>query len=344
MTYHLPAEWAPQSAVLLSWPHRDSDWASLLDRVEKTYQDIVLAIIRFQKVVIVCNDETLAQHVKSLFCQSPQVERIILCVAPINDTWIRDYGPLTVLDNKGQARLFDFQFNGWGNKFDARLDNQVTASLHRQGIFGTCPLETIPLVLEGGSVESDGKGVLLTTRHCLLSPERNPQLNEQDIEAELKQRFGSRHILWLNHGQLEGDDTDGHIDTLVRFCSPTSLCYVSCDDATDSHYPELHKMEQELQQLRNPEGNPYELIALPWPSAKYDTSGRRLPATYANFLIINGAVLLPVYDDKNDTQAIAALQRCFPMREIIAINCLPLIEQSGSLHCITMQVPQGVIK
>lgn len=343
MTYQLPAEWAPQSAVLLSWPHAQSDWVDLLDRAERTYQDIVRAIIRFQQVVIVCNDESLALHVKNLFREEPQYHRIIIRITAINDTWTRDYGPLTVLNSEGQARLLDFQFNGWGNKFDARLDNQVNSILHKQGLFGATPLQTLPLIMEGGSVESDGQGVLLTTRHCLLSKERNPQLSEQAIEAELKQHLGCQRVLWLNHGQLEGDDTDGHIDTLVRFCSPDTLCYVKCDDKNDSHYEELFQMEQELQQLRSPEGQPYTLIPLPWPGAKYDQSGRRLPATYANFLIINGAVLLPVYDDPNDAVAIRALQRCFPEREIIAINCLSLIEQSGSLHCITMQVPRGVI-
>lgn len=343
MTYQLPAEWALQSAVLLSWPHPQSDWADLLDRAEQTYQDIVRAIIRFQHVIIVCHDESLASRVKNLFRDEPQYHRIIVRTTAINDTWTRDYGPLTVLNPEGQARLLDFQFNGWGNKFDARLDNQAILNLHQQGLFGTTPIQTLPLVMEGGSVESDGQGIVLTTRHCLLSKERNPQLSEPAIEAELKQHLGCQHVLWLNHGQLEGDDTDGHIDTLVRICSPDTLCYVQCDDKNDSHYDELLKMKQELQQLRKPDGSAYKLIPLPWPSAKYDQSGRRLPATYANFLIINDAVLLPVYDDPNDVRAIAALQLCFPEREIIPINCLSLIEQSGSLHCITMQIPHGVI-
>jgi agmatine/peptidylarginine deiminase len=346
MPHQLLPEWAEQSAVLLSWPHSETDWAPLLESVEQCYQDITLAICRFQKVVIVCHDENLKNRVLSLFSDQPNAERIHCRVAPTDDTWIRDYGPLTITKESTakdrQVELLDFQFNGWGNKFDASLDNTVSQQLQQQGVFNTVPMRTVPMILEGGSVESDGEGSLLTTKHCQLSPERNPDLTQNDIEARLKELFGVQRVLWLSHGQLEGDDTDGHIDTLVRFCSPSHLCYVRCDDPNDSHYAEMQRMEIELKTLRTASGKAYQLSPLPWPSAKYNQEGERLPATYANFLIINGAVLLPVYNDRNDDKAIATLQACFPEREIIPINCLPLIEQSGSLHCITMQLPSGI--
>lgn len=342
MPHQFPAEWAEQSAILLTWPHSETDWAPDLERVEQCYRDITLAICRFQKVIIVCHDNSLESRVVSSFSGQPNAERIHYQVAPTNDTWVRDYGPLSIT-KEGHVTLLDFQFNGWGNKFSASLDNAVSQRLYQQGVFSTTPMRTEPMVLEGGSIESDGKGTLLTTIHCQLSPERNPTLRQSDIEAQLKTLLGVQRVLWLSHGRLEGDDTDGHIDTLARFCSASHLCYVRCDDRNDSHYAEMQRMEEELKALRTANGKAYQLTPLPWPSAKYNQQGERLPATYANFLIINSAILLPVYNDKKDDEAITVLQRCFPEREIIPINCLPLIEQSGSLHCITMQLPAGII-
>ncbi|MBL4608475.1 MAG: agmatine deiminase family protein [Pseudomonadales bacterium] len=342
MPHHFPSEWAKQSAVLLSWPHADTDWAPTLERVEQCYQTIVLAIIRFQKVIIVCHDEKLQQRVLSFFSDQDNIGNIQCWVTPTDDTWIRDYGPLSIIKDQ-QAELLDFQFNGWGNKFEASQDNAVSLRLHHLGVFNSTPIRTLPLILEGGSIESDGEGTLLTTKHCQMSPERNPDLTQNEIESSLKDFFGAQRVLWLTHGQLDGDDTDGHIDTLVRFCSPSHLCYVGCDDPSDGHHLEIRRMETELKALRSASGEPYQLTSLPWPTAKYNQQGDRLPATYANCLIINGAVLLPVYNDKKDGEAITVLQSCFPEREIIPINCLPLIEQFGSLHCITMQLPTGVI-
>ena len=342
-SHYFPAEWAKQSAVLLSWPHSETDWAPTLEHTEENYLSITLAIIRFQMVLIVCHDENLKKRVQCLLSKQPNVERIRYQVIPTDDTWVRDYGPLSIVKNS-QIELLDFQFNGWGNKFDATKDNVVSQQLHQQGAFKVTQFHTLPVVLEGGSIESDGQGTLLTTQHCLLSPERNPNLTKAEFEHYLKDYFGVQRVLWLSYGQLEGDDTDGHIDTLVRFCSPSHLCYVRCDDPHDNHYAEMQHLEEELKALRMTNGKPYKLSPLPWPSAKYNNKGERLPATYANFLIINSAVLLPVYNDKKDAEAVATLQTCFPEREIIPINCLPLIEQSGSLHCITMQLPDGVIE
>lgn len=343
MNYILPAEWTPQSAVLLSWPHPDTDWRTMLAAVEKTYWEISCAITQFQYAVIICQNQQMMTRLQQKFSKTAHPERIRYVIATTDDTWIRDYGPITLLSPEGPL-LMDFQFNGWGNKFKSTLDNQVSKTLKARGLFEQTPFRTENLVLEGGSIESDGEGTLLTTEHCLLSPQRNPHFNREEIETELMRCFSIKRVLWLSKGNLEGDDTDSHIDTLVRFCSPTVLCYVSCNDPEDTHFESLKAMETQLKTFRTQYGKPYTLIPLPWPSAKYNKAGERLPATYANFLIINDAVLLPIYDDVSDKLAIATLTKVFPERKIFPINCLSLIEQFGSLHCITMQLPKAIIR
>lgn len=339
----LPAEWEPQSAVMLTWPHAASDWQPWLPEVEPVFVAIAGAVCRHEHLLVSCHDESHRAHVEGLLRTariSPSAFH--LHVQPSNDTWVRDHGPITVLA-QGRPLLLDFIFNGWGDKFEAGLDNRLTAGLHAQGAFGATPLEPVDLVMEGGSLETDGAGTLLTTTRCLLAPTRNPALSRADIEERLRHCLGVRHFLWLEHGYLAGDDTDSHIDTLARLCPDDTIAYVRCDDHADEHYPELQAMEQELMALRTPGGRPYRLIPLPWPGARHADDGRRLPATYANFLIINGAVLAPTYEDVHDDAALAALQTCFPDRDIIAIDCLPLIQQYGSLHCVTMQLPAGVL-
>jgi len=328
---------------MLTWPHTHGDWREHLDQVEPVFAEIACVISRREQLIISAHDAAHLQHVSGVLRASgADMARIHLFQAPSNDTWARDHGPITVLRN-GKPRLLDFVFNGWGGKFEAELDDQVTQRLHALGAFGKTPLETIPLVLEGGSIEVDGAGTLLTTSRCLLAPTRNPGLSRQNVEARLKAWLGAERVLWLEHGYLAGDDTDSHIDTLARFCSANTICYVACDNAQDEHYAELKLMEQELKQLRKSDGTPYQLVPLPWPQAKYDEAGQRLPATYANFLIINGAVLVPTYDDPSDSVALERVRQCFPEREIIGIPCSPLILQHGSLHCVTMQLPAGVL-
>ncbi len=339
----LPAEWAPQSGVMLTWPHAHGDWASRLAQVEPVFVDIARHISRREKVLIVCLNAAHRAHIQTLLHEARvELSQIDLRLAPSNDTWARDHGPITLL-TETQPLLLDFQFNGWGGKYAADLDNQLTPRLHKDGAFGDTPLRTIDLVLEGGSIETDGAGTLLTTARCLLSPARNPSLDREHLENVLKTTLAVDRVLWLEHGYLAGDDTDSHIDTLARFCDPHTIAYVSCSDATDAHYPELKRMEQELQALRTSGGSPYRLVPLPWPSAKFNEQGDRLPATYANFLIINGAVLVPTYDDPMDDLALNRLSACFPGHEMIAVPCLPLIFQYGSLHCVTMQIPAGIL-
>jgi agmatine deiminase len=339
----LPPEWAPQSGVQLSWPHADSDWAPVLAEVEPVFTEIARQIARHEIVLVACHDEALrAQVAARLRAAGVPATRMRLHVAPANDTWARDHGPVTVLC-RGEATLLDFGFNGWGGKYPHDLDNLITGRLHAQGAFGDTPLEIVPLVLEGGSIEVDGSGTLLTTARCLLAPTRNPALSRAQLEQQLAGLLGLTRFLWLEHGYLAGDDTDSHVDTLARLCDAGTIAYVSCDDSQDEHYAELNAMERELQAFRTANGAPYRLVPLPWPGAKYDADGARLPATYANFLVINGAVLVPTYRDPADDQALARVRECFPGREIIGIDCLPLIHQHGSLHCVTMQIPAEVV-
>lgn len=339
----LPAEWSPQSAVLLTWPHRHGPLGRILAQVESVFIAIARAVTAHERLLVACLDQAHRDHVAArLTAAGVAMDRVQLAIAPSNDVWARDHGPITVLRD-GRPLLLDFAFNGWGRKYPYALDNALTRTLHAQGVFGTTSLESIDLILEGGSIESDGQGTLLTTRRCLLSPERNPEYDCTGLEGRFAQLFGTERVLWLDHGELEGDDTDGHIDTLARFCDPRTIAYVRCDDPGDSHYAELQAMEAELKALRDATGAPYRLVPLPLPAPKHDEHGKRLPATYANFLIINGAVLLPVYDDPQDAVALERLAPCFPERELIGINCLPLIQQYGSLHCVTMQLPAEVV-
>ncbi|HAD04325.1 MAG TPA: agmatine deiminase [Desulfuromonas sp.] len=340
MTPRLPAEWEEQDAILLSWPHGDSDWCDDLPLVEPVFAAIAAAASRFQRVLIVAPEAgTILAQIEQVGGNRAQIAFLPL---PTNDTWSRDFGPITVFEG-GKPVLLDFGFNGWGLKFAANYDNLVSRRLHRAGCFGSTPLRTVGLTLEGGSLESDGDGTLLTTAECLLGPNRNPHLTREQLELELRRLLGSQRILWLEHGYLAGDDTDAHIDTLARLCPGDTITYVHCDDKVDEHFDALRRMEQELQTFRTHKGKPYRLLPLPWPAPCYGDAGERLPATYANFLVINGAVLVPTYGVAQDPAALTVIASAFPERAIIAIDCRPLIRQHGSLHCVTMHLPKGVL-
>lgn len=339
MNPRLPAEWEAQDGVLVAWPHNGTDWAYMLDDVRPVFVEIIRQVTRFERVLLTAPCAADAAGV--LAEAGVDLSRVAVCELPNNDTWARDFGPITVSYNN-QPVLLDFGFNGWGLKFPANFDNLISKRLKEQGAL-VPNLKTIGLVMEGGSIESDGLGTILTTSACLLSPNRNPQLDKSEIEQAMASLLGARRVLWLNHGWLAGDDTDSHIDTLARICPDNTIVYVACDDQRDEHYQELKLMEAELQSFRAPDGAPYRLIALPWPKARFDEQAHRLPATYANFLVINGAVLVPTYRDDNDQKALDCIGQAFPGREVIGIDCLPLIEQHGSLHCVTMQLPAGVL-
>jgi agmatine deiminase len=345
----LPAEWEPQSAIQFTFPHEDSDWAPILEKVELCFVRIIETVTRFQKALVVCKN---IEKTRSILRGCNQAN-LMLIELPSNDTWARDHGGITVFEN-GEPVLLDFIFNGWGLKFGADKDNLITRRLFEKGIFKVKKIIKTGLALEGGGIESDGQGTLLTTGECLLSPNRNPHLSKKQIENRLKKLFGVKRILWLNNGYLAGDDTDSHIDTLARLCDADTIAYVKCDDAKDEHYQALKAMENELKAFyiepkRNPnsigteESKRYNLVALPMADACFDEDGQRLPATYANFLIMNGAVLVPTYNVPQDEKALEILRGVFPDREVVGLDCRPLIWQHGSLHCITMQYPVGVI-
>lgn len=301
------AEWEPQTAVQLTWPHKDTDWAPILPEITAVYEEMAREI-RKREPLLVVDD------------------------IPHNDTWARDHGFITV-EEDGQLVLLDFCFNGWGEKFEAALDNQINRHLYEQGLVKGIYEDHLDFVLEGGSIESDGKDTIFTTSCCLMAPHRNQPLSQQQIEQRLKEYLGAERIVWLHHGSLIGDDTDGHIDTLVRICPDDTLLYTGGDEA----HPDLVEMEKELQQLRTLDGRPYRLLKLPLPRPIYDGDDR-LPATYANYLVINGAVLVPTYAQPDlDAKALRIIGQAFPDRDIVCIDCRPVIRQHGSLHCCTMQ-------
>jgi agmatine deiminase len=340
MPVRLPAEWEPQDGVLLAWPHEKTDWEPVLPLVEPVFARIAAEISRCQHVLIVAQDRKRIEN--QLGQRGADLCRITILEMPTNDTWSRDFGPISVLEDHRPV-LLDYVFNGWGNKFSAHLDNRINGLLQTAGCFGGTPLRSLDLVLEGGSIESDGAGTLLTTAQCLLNPNRNPHLNRHGLENLLREQLGASHFLWLNHGWLAGDDTDSHIDTLARLAPGDTILYVACDDPADEHYLELSQMQEELRSFRTAAGRPFRLLPLPLPKARYDQAGERLPATYANFLVINEAVLVPVYGESQDVRALETIGAAFPGRAIIGIDCSPLILQHGSLHCVTMQLTRGVL-
>lgn len=336
----LPAEWEEQDGVLLAWPHEETDWAPILNRVEPVFAQIIAAVSRFERVLLLTEKEDYVRG--ALKSANALLDNITLINLPTNDTWARDFGPITVYEG-GNPLLLDFAFNGWGLKYPSNLDNVVNRRLAANGFFsGKCVV--LPMVLEGGSIESDGAGTLLVTSNCLLEANRNPHLSQRDIEELLCRHLGVNQILWLNHGHLAGDDTNSHIDTLARLCPDDTITYVACDEPSDEHFQELAAMKRDLEGMRTRSGKPYRLLPLPFPAPCFGAEGNRLPATYANFLIINGAVLLPTYNDPCDTAAITTLQTAFPEHQIIGIDCSSIIIQGGSLHCLTMQLPKGALK
>ncbi|MBR5375500.1 MAG: agmatine deiminase family protein [Paludibacteraceae bacterium] len=340
MTTYLPSEWTLQSGVMLTWPHEQTDWAYMLDEAVACFVEIAREISKRERLLIVCRDE---QSVRKDLGEAMN-PNILFRELPTNDTWARDHGPITVFVD-GSPYLYDFQFNGWGLKFPANYDNQITKSLYLSRVFSgkVGYMSLLFYVLEGGSIESDGAGTLMTTSQCLLSPNRNDHLTQPQVEEFLKNSFGVERVLWLNHGYLAGDDTDSHVDTLARFCDVDTIAYVQCDDKTDEHYAALKLMERELKSFKTLEGNPYRLIPLPMADARYEGE-QRLPATYANFLIVNGAVLVPTYRSPKDELALSALREAFPDREVVGVDCSALIHQHGSLHCVTMQLPYYVLE
>lgn len=300
----LPAEWEPQEAILLTWPHAATDWHDRLEEVTECYVRLAREIVRRETLWIVTPEP---ERVKALMGE----ENIRYFECPTNDTWSRDHAFISVVED-GERRLLDFRFNAWGGKFEASLDNAINRRI-RDGIRGVYE-DHLDLELEGGSIESDGRGTILTTVRCNLNPNRRS--GREDMDRELKRRLGAGRILWLRSGGLEHDDTDGHIDTLARLAPDDTILYGEGDEA----------LLRELQTLRTAEGKPYRLVGM--------------PPYHVNFLIMNGAVLVPFYENDGDNErARRALESVFPEREIVGIDCRILLTQNGSLHCSTMQFP-----
>jgi len=329
---YLPPEWQKQRAVLMAFPHKNSDWNNNLKSALVPFIRTAQAIAYAQPVYIICDNK---DNISDLFCSPRNLSFIEI---DTNDTWIRDYGYISIIEND-EVKLLDFKFDAWGGKFEASLDNEVNKTLHKKGYIGVTPLESIDFVLEGGAIESDGLGTILTTSACLCNSNRNGGLSKDEIELKLAEYLGAKRVLWLDHGYLAGDDTDSHVDTLARFVSSDTIVYVQCSNEEDEHYVEFQKMEKQLQGFKTMKGEAYKLYPLPMPKAKYDEKGNRLPATYANFLITNGALVYPTYSDFEDEYAHEIFKMLFPDREIIPVECSRLIEEGGSLHCSTMQIP-----
>jgi agmatine/peptidylarginine deiminase len=362
--FRLPAEWEPQSAVQLTWPHYNTDWKDNLDAITDVYIKLVKEITDVQLVVIACHDTSVMENVKRLLVKNNiDLNKVRCFIAPCNDTWARDHGPITLVNSVASAisakpeqkiqpvhetKLIDFQFNAWGAKYDSNLDNEITRHLYNSDFANFTTTNTSSLILEGGSIESDGDGVILTTTRCLLNKNRNSSLSQDQIEASLKEQLNASKVLWLEYGYLAGDDTDAHIDTLARF-SPDGIVYVECSNKHDPHYDELAKMASQLKSFSNNHGQAYNLYPLPMANPITNDDGELLPATYANFLVINQKVLVPTYNIdgenlENDQQALNIIKKAYPNREVVGINCCEVIKQFGSLHCLTMQLPFNSIK
>ena len=324
--WRLPAEWEPQWGVQLTWPHIDTDWAPILNDIIETYHQMAREIAKRERLIVVAPQDAARDMLRF--------------VCPTDDTWARDHGFITLTDDEGHHRLLDYCFNGWGEKFPADNDNAINRRMYEAGIVEGEYTDCLDFVLEGGSIESDGKGTIFTTTGCLTAPHRNQPQTKEYIEARLKHDLCAERIVWIDHGQLIGDDTDGHIDTLVRICPDDTLVYVGCDDPDDKQYEELKLMEEQLKTLTTLEGQPYRLLKLPMPHPIYDRD-ERLPATYANFLILNGAVLCPTYGQPDlDNEAIRIISKAFPDRKMVPIDSQVIIKQHGSIHCCTMQFPE----
>ena len=309
------ANWEKQSFIQLMFPHKHTHWAIYLDEILPIFEQIAKTIAKYQKCLVCFSDESTISNIIN-------EKNIIFEKVKSNDTWCRDFGAISI-KRDNQITLLDFKFNGWGEKYEYNLDNDITKTIFKD----TKPID---FILEGGSIDTNGDNVILTTSTCLLQTNRNNISSKTQIGQKLHEYLGTKEIIWLDYGFLQGDDTNSHIDMFARFINKDTICYIKCDDKNDIHYNELQKMQNQLKQTR------FKLIPLPWVEAKY-YQNQRLPASYANFVILNGAVLVPTYQDKNDKKALDIFKAIFVSRDIISIDCSKIIRQNGSLHCLTME-------
>lgn len=331
-------EWTTCDCILVAIPGSHTDWADILPEALDQYNRLIRAFTSADyHVVALCADRVEAARAFEGVIEN----RLTIIDLPYNDTWTRDYGPLTVIRHE-RLRTLDFGFNGWGLKFAADRDNLANLRLsEKYVIFPEVYRNERDFILEGGSVETDGAGTILTTSRCLCSPNRNGGKSKEELNDILKERLGADHVLWLDYGALEGDDTDSHIDTLARMAPHDTILFTGCRNVDDSQFEELLKMRAQLTLFRTPLGGPYNLVELPLPDPIYDPEGNRLPATYANYLVMNHHIFMPTYGQpQNDLLACQTVKIAFPDHEVIGVDCTTLIRQHGSLHCATMQIPE----
>ncbi len=322
-------EFEKQSFTQVVFPHENTDWSCCLEAARRNFVDIINAIRRFQPCLVVCYN---IEEVKKYF---PDQTNIKFVEYTANDTWARDSSALSV-EKEGKVKLLNFTFNAWGGKFESDLDNKMSRAI--SSVY-SAEMEDIDFILEGGGVESNGEGLILTTSECMLNPNRNKDFTKEQVTEKLKEDFGAKEILYLDYGYLAGDDTDSHIDTLARFINRDTIMYVGCEDEYDEHYEALQKMEDELKNFVIEKK--LKLVKLPMASAVYD-DGERLPATYANFLFVNDGVIVPTYNVKEDALALDIFRQAFGNRKVVGVDCSTLIRQHGSLHCVTMNFASGI--
>lgn len=334
------AEWEECATVLLALPASHTDWNYILPEAREQYRIIIEALTgNGVKCILLTPD---AEDARSLL-ENADLNLITFVECDYNDTWTRDYGPLSVIKGE-RRRALDFGFNGWGLKFASDRDNLVNLNLAKKLILLPDSYRNErDFTLEGGSIDTDGDGTVLTTTRCLCAPNRNGGKSKAELNRILADRLGVDHVLWLDYGALAGDDTDSHIDTLCRMAPGNTIIFTGCRNVDDVHFEELLKMRAQLTLFRNKEGEPYNLVELPLPDPVYDEDGTRLPASYANYLVTPDTIFVPVYaQPENDRLACNTLRIAFPEHKIVPVECLTLIKQHGSLHCATMQLPEGV--
>ena len=339
MGYHMPAEWGPHEATWLSWPHKEASWPGRFEPVPHVFAQITKQLTQTELVRLNVADEDFAERVRKLLKASDvNLDHVRFHLNPTNDAWCRDHGPIYVVrDVNGQREraINDWGYNAWGDKYPPYdLDDVVPTRIAAE--FGE-RLFMPNIVMEGGSLDVNGHGTLLTTEACLLNPNRNPHLDKAQIEQYLKDYLGVSHILWLGDGII-GDDTDGHIDDLTRFVTPDTVVTVVEEDPADANYEILRDNYRQLLTMKDQDGQPLNVVTLPMPAADY-IDDQRLPMSYANFYVANEQVLLPTYRDANDARALEILQRCFPCHRVTGIDCKDLIWGLGSIHCISQQQP-----
>jgi agmatine deiminase len=333
--FRMPPEWHRHAATWLTWPKDPLTWPDRVPQVEEIYLQIMAALAPHELVNLLVDDEATEASVRAR-CNFEGREHVRFHRIPTVDSWIRDYGPNFLTNARGELAYNDWIFNAWGDKYEElKRDDAIPKQLER--VLGVPRFEP-GIVLEGGSIEVNGAGVVLTTEQCLLNPNRNPQLGRDEVETYLKNYLGVEQVLWLGEG-IVGDDTDGHIDDIARFVAPDTIVCALEDDPSDPNYELLQDNYRRLQHARDPRGAAYHLHTLPMPGLVGGREADRLPASYANFYIANNVVLLPVFNHANDARAADTLQRLMPERRVVRINAEALVWGMGTIHCLSQQQP-----